>query len=102
MRNYFLSIITIILLTQLALSDTKSPATAEIQQVICTGTTGVFAALVKEFNEHVFWVGVGPANVVVTTNPITGTWTILEIRGEVTCVLASGAKSKLVYPQASI
>ncbi len=74
------------------------PCLASAQQtyqktVICSETKLVFEMLrSKEYNEKPMWIGQDERqiNFSLFVNPKTRSWTIIEFKGPVTCIIAAG------------
>jgi hypothetical protein len=85
-----------------AVSLTTLKAGAETYQrtkiVICDRPDAIFSQLAEQFEEQPQWWGQGSVQatqMVLTVNPTSGEWTLVEYTADWACVLAVGNKSKL-------
>ncbi len=91
---------------KLLLLATLIPGLAFAQQtyqktVICSETKIVFEMLrSKEYNEKPIWIGRDERqiNFSLFVNPKTQSWTIVEFKGPVTCIIAAG-DTGLISPE---
>ena len=66
------------------------------KRVICDTKANVFQHLIKEFKEEPQWHGRSPnqnTELMLTVNPVTGSWTLIEYSSDFACVLAVGENS---------
>lgn len=64
--------------------------------VICESTEKVFRTMVEEFGETPQWRGVTAqqgTSTVLTVNPKTGSWTLIEYTSVMACVIGVGELS---------
>lgn len=65
------------------------------KKLICENTTTIFTALTSKYGEVPIFAGAGTdddsgTHIVTLVNTETGTWTMLQIRNDVACFLATG------------
>ena len=68
--------------------------------VICDRTEKVFRTMVEEFGETPQWRGVTPeqgTSTVLTVNPKTGAWTLIEYTSQMACVIGVGENSSSAW-----
>ena len=89
----------------LAILFTVTPnAAAETRRlnkpVICDNTEKVFRTMVEEFGETPQWRGTTPeqgTSTVLTVNPKTGAWTLIEYTSVMACVIGVGENSSSAW-----
>ena len=79
---------------------TASLAHAETRRlnkpVVCDATEKVFRTMLEEFGETPQWQGATPeqgTSTVLTVNPKTGAWTLIEYTSVMACVIGVGENS---------
>jgi hypothetical protein len=79
---------------------TASLAHAETRRlnkpVVCDATEKVFRTMLEEFGETPQWRGATPeqgTSTVLTVNPKTGAWTLIEYTAVMACVIGVGENS---------
>jgi hypothetical protein len=79
---------------------TASLAHAETRRlnkpVVCDNTEKVFRTMLEEFGETPQWRGATPeqgTSTVLTVNPKTGAWTLIEYTSVMACVIGVGENS---------
>jgi len=68
--------------------------------VICESTEKVFRTMVEEFGETPQWRGSTPeqgTSTVLTVNPKTGAWTLIEYTAVMACVIGVGENSSSAW-----
>ena len=68
--------------------------------VTCDDRDRVFTVIRDEFKETPQWWGASPeqgTQLVLTVNPVTGAWTMIEFTPTTACVLAVGEKSSTAW-----
>ena len=68
--------------------------------VVCDSTEKVFRTMVEEFGETPQWRGVTPeqgTSTVLTVNPKTGAWTLIEYTSVMACVIGVGENSSSAW-----
>jgi hypothetical protein len=68
--------------------------------VICDSTEKVFRTMVEEFGETPQWRGSTPeqgTSTVLTVNPKTGAWTLIEYTAVMACVIGVGENSSSAW-----
>ena len=68
--------------------------------VICDNTEKVFRTMVEEFGETPQWRGTTPeqgTSTVLTVNPKTGAWTLIEYTSVMACVIGVGEQSSTAW-----
>jgi hypothetical protein len=66
--------------------------------VLCNNTSIILRSMELEYKEKLIWTGQDSVGIhAVFHNAKTGTWTILQLMGETSCVLGVGGKSTLIY-----
>jgi hypothetical protein len=68
--------------------------------VICDNTEKVFRTMLEEFGETPQWRGVTPeqgTSTVLTVNPRTGAWTLIEYTAVMACVIGVGENSSSAW-----
>lgn len=78
----------------MAMSITSHSATIT-KKLLCENTTTIITALASKYGEKPVFAGVGTeddqgTNIVLVLNKDTGTWTLLQMRNDVACFLATG------------
>jgi hypothetical protein len=66
------------------------------KKVICDSKESVFKLLGSDYKEEPQWHGYSPnqnTQLVLTVNPATGAWTMVEYAGDWACVIAVGERS---------
>ena len=92
------------ILASLALAIASTAATAEPRRlnksVICDNTEKVFRTIVEEFGETPQWRGVTSeqgTSTVLTVNPKTGAWSLIEYTKDLACVIGVGENSSSAW-----
>lgn len=68
--------------------------------VVCDNTEKVFRTMVEEFGETPQWRGTTPeqgTSTVLTVNPKTGAWTLIEYTSVMACVIGVGEQSSTAW-----
>ena len=68
--------------------------------VVCDSTEKVFRTMVEEFGETPQWRGSTPeqgTSTVLTVNPKTGAWTLIEYTAVMACVIGVGENSSSAW-----
>ena len=68
--------------------------------VVCDSTAKVFRTMVEEFGETPQWRGSTPeqgTSTVLTVNPKTGAWTLIEYTAVMACVIGVGENSSSAW-----
>jgi len=97
--KYHMRLISILLLTLLCVTASAEPRRLN-KPVMCDDRDRVFAVIRDEFKETPQWWGASPeqgTELVVTVNPTTGAWTMIEFTPTTACVLAVGEKSSTAW-----
>ena len=92
-------LILITLMTLVCITASAEPRRLN-KPVTCDATATVFAAIRDEFKETPQWWGASPeqgTQLVLTVNPTTGAWTMIEFTPTTACVLAVGEKSSTAW-----
>jgi hypothetical protein len=83
---------------------TLDPAHAETRRlnkpVVCDNTEKVFRTMMEEFGETPQWRGATPeqgTSTVLTVNPKTGAWTLIEYTAVMACVIGVGENSSSAW-----
>jgi hypothetical protein len=85
-------LILILMLTTLAHAETRRLN----KPVVCESTEKVFRTMMEEFGETPQWRGATPeqgTSTVLTVNPKTGAWTLIEYTSVTACVIGVGENS---------
>ena len=89
------------LLVLLALVSTVQAETLRLSKpVVCDSTEKVFRTMVEEFGETPQWRGVTSeqgTSTVLTVNPKTGAWTLIEYTAVTACVIGVGENSSSAW-----
>jgi hypothetical protein len=69
----------------------KEPVTVN-KEVVCTTTDTMFSAVRTMYGEQPIWHGnaEGEGSVVITVNPTTNSWSIIQYNKKVACLLEGG------------
>jgi len=97
--KYHMRLILITLMTLVCITASAEPRRLN-KPVTCDATATVFAAIRDEFKETPQWWGASPeqgTQLVLTVNPTTGAWTMIEFTPTTACVLAVGEKSSTAW-----
>ena len=71
--------------------------------VFCSSLKVIIEAVTGEFGESPVWRGNdNKSNYIMTTNPKTGTWTMIQYNDQVACVVGVGINSKTIYTGKSV
>jgi len=99
MVKYHMRLISILLLALVCI--TASAESRRLNKpVTCDDRDRVFTVIRDEFKETPQWWGASPESgtqVVLTVNPTTGAWTMIEFTPTTACVLAVGEKSSTAW-----
>lgn len=93
--KYHMRLISILLLTLVCGTVAAEPRRLN-KPVTCDDRDRVFAVIRDEFKETPTWWGASPeqgSELVVTVNPVTGAWTLIEFNTTTACVLAVGERA---------
>jgi hypothetical protein len=84
-----LALLTILLVPFMAFAEV--PVTVN-KEVFCTKTTTMLAAVRSSYGEYPVWHGdtEGEGSVVITANPTTNSWSIIQYNEKVACILEVG------------
>ena len=88
-------LILIALIALLCITASAEPRRLN-KPVTCDDKDRVFTAIRDEFKETPQWWGASPeqgTQLVVTVNPTTGAWTLIEFNTVTACVLAVGERA---------
>jgi len=95
MKNFFA------LLCMVAVLTTVSAQTRRLNKpVVCDNTERVFRTMVEEFGEMPQWRGATSeqgTSTVLTVNPKTGAWTLIEYTAVTACVIGVGENSSSAW-----
>jgi hypothetical protein len=67
--------------------------------VFCDTPAAIFTPLARDFLEQPVWTGSSNSQntrLILTANPKTGTWTMVELGTDFACVIAAGREHKFV------
>jgi hypothetical protein len=65
--------------------------------VVCSSLKTVIEYVSSEFQEQPFWRGAGDnSKYILTTNPTTHSWTMIEYNDSVACVVGVGDEAHLI------
>lgn len=69
----------------------EEPVTVN-KEVVCTNTTTMFAAVRATYGEQPIWHGDAESegSIVITANPTTNSWSIIQYNEKVACLLEVG------------
>ena len=70
------------------------------KRVVCDDRIEVFRAVVEDFQELPAWRGFSPlqmTELMLTVNPKTGAWTLIEYRDDWACVIGVGENSSTAW-----
>ena len=68
--------------------------------VVCESTEKVLRTMIEEFGETPQWRGVNAqqgTSTVLTVNPKTGAWTLIEYTSQMACVIGVGENSSSAW-----
>lgn len=84
-----LALLTILLVPFMAFAE--EPVTVK-KEVVCTKTTTMLGALRNTYGEQPIWHGDAESegSIVITANPTTNTWSIIQYNEKVACLLEIG------------
>ena len=84
-----LALLTILLVPFMAFANEPVKVNKE---VFCTTTTTMFSAVRSSYGEYPVWHGdaEGEGSVVITANPTTNSWSIIQYNEKVACILEVG------------
>jgi len=84
-----LALLTILLVPFMAFAE--EPVTVN-KEVFCTTTTTMLSAVRSSYGEYPVWHGdtEGEGSVVITANPTTNSWSIIQYNEKVACILEVG------------
>jgi hypothetical protein len=88
MRNLFL--LAVLFMTTTAFAQTKLS-----KEVNCYTTEAALKILFEEFKEKPVWMGKTDEandNYMLLINPVTQTWTLLQLNRKTSCIVGSGEK----------
>ena len=95
MKNFFA------LVVMLAVTATSTAQTRTLNKpVVCDATQTVLRTIVEEFGETPQWRGSNPeqgTSTVLTVNPKTGSWTLIEFTAVTACVIGVGENSSSAW-----
>ena len=89
----------IILLFLLAISTSAGSQQENVKPVLCMDTKEMFDAIFEEYRETILMVfdqDSFPSKIVLTVNPATKTWSLVEYNLETACLLGSGINYKIM------
>ncbi len=89
MRNLFLTVLSLMMTTS-AFAQTKIA-----KEVNCYATETALKILFEEFNEKPVWLGntdESDDKYMLLINPVTQTWTLLQLNRKTSCIVGSGEK----------
>jgi len=89
----------IMMLTLVCITASAEPRRLN-KPVTCDDRDRVFTVIRDEFKETPQWWGASPeqgTQLVLTVNPVTGAWTMIEFTSTTACVLAVGEKSSSAW-----
>jgi len=85
------------LLVMIAVTTTATAQTRRLNKpVVCDATEKVFRTMVEEFGETPQWRGATSeqgTSTVLTVNPRTGAWTLIEYTAVTACIIGVGENS---------
>jgi len=89
------------LLVMIAVTTTATAQTRRLNKpVVCDATEKVFRTMVEEFGETPQWRGATSeqgTSTVLTVNPRTGAWTLIEYTAVTACIIGVGENSSSAW-----
>jgi len=98
----FLLAVTVLMGAQ---TVSASPYFDSEKPVLCGPTQDMFKALMEQFKEEPTWLGNDAKNQSKYTlfiNPSNGTWTLVQYTSDLSCIIGTGSKSKIIPPKSTI
>lgn len=87
-----LAVVLLLALTSLANAQTKLN-----KELVCDETEEIFNYIQEKHQEQAVWIGVTDKTMtMLTQNPKTGSWTLIQFNDKLACILGSGKSGKLV------